>query len=209
MLRLFVDGSAVGTVACVRGDVRRIEERSDRYDFAGEVRPDAPRDAPTVDDEGNRVDVRLDGVVIERVVTHSDHRGSLTEVIDFERGFWDSPVVYAYSFTIRPGRIKGWGMHRRQADRYFVAAGRVRVVLYDGRTTSPSYQQFAEFFFSEASRGLLLIPPGVWHADQNWGDEDAVVVNFPTRPYDRNDPDKYRIDPHGGEIPFDWALRDT
>jgi hypothetical protein len=32
------------------------------------------------------------------------------------------------------------------------------------------------------------------------------VVN--TRPCDHADPDKYRIDPHSGEIPFDWTLRD-
>jgi dTDP-4-dehydrorhamnose 3,5-epimerase len=189
--------------------VRRVERIGERYEFAGEVRPDARRDTPTVDDRGNRVDTAIEGVVFERVVDQADHRGSLTEVIDFERPFWDAPVVYAYCFTIRPGRIKGWGMHRHQADRYFVASGRVRVVLYDGRTTSRTHEQFAEFSFSESSRGLLLIPPGVWHADQNWGDHDAVVVNFPTRPYNRQDPDKYRIDPHSGEIPFDWTLRDS
>jgi len=29
---------------------------------------------------------------------------------------------------------------------------------------------------------------------QNYGDIEAVIMNFPTRPYDRDDPDKYRID---------------
>jgi dTDP-4-dehydrorhamnose 3,5-epimerase len=61
---------------------------------------------------------------------------------------------------------------------------------------------------TEEARGLLLIPPGVWHGDQNYGERDAVMVNFPTRPFDRDDPDKARIDPHSGEIPFDWTLRD-
>ena len=51
--------------------------------------------------------------------------------------------------------------------------------------------------------------PGVWHADQNTGDVDAAILNFPTRAYDREDPDKHRIDPHSGEIPFDWSLRDS
>ena len=32
--------------------------------------------------------------------------------------------------------------------------------------------------------------------------------DFPTRPYDRDNPDKYRIDPWSGEIPFDWTLKD-
>jgi dTDP-4-dehydrorhamnose 3,5-epimerase len=46
----------------------------------------------------------------------------------------------------------------------------------------------------------------VWHADQNWGERDAMVVNFPTRAFDRANPDKRRIDPHSGEIPFEWEL---
>jgi len=116
--------------------------------------------------------------------------------------------VYSYFITVRPGRIKGWGMHRIQADRYFVCGGRLRVVLFDGRTDSPSYEQFAQFHFTETSTGLLHIPPGVWHADHNWGDTDAQIINFPTAPFNKQKPDKYRIDPHSGEIPFDWSLRD-
>ena len=129
--------------------------------------------------------------------------------VNFDNDFWDEPVVYSYCFTIRPGRIKAWGMHRKQADRYFLAAGSVRVVLFDGRKESPTYQQFAQFNLTEDSRALLLIPPGVWHGDQNWGEREAVMLNFPTRPFDREDPDKYRVDPHSGTIPFDWTLRDN
>ena len=36
----------------------------------------------------------------------------------------------------------------------------------------------------------------------------ALDPNFPTRPYDADAPDKYRVDPHSGTIPFDWELRD-
>ena len=99
-------------------------------------------------------------------------------------------------------------MHKKQADRYFLAAD-IRVVLYDGRVESPTHQQFAEFHLTEDSRARLLIPPSVWHGDQNWGDSDTVIVNFPTRPYNREDPDKYRIDPHSGTIPFHWSLPDS
>jgi hypothetical protein len=40
------------------------------------------------------------------------------------------------------------------------------------------------------------------------GETEARIVNFPTRPYDHESPDKYRIDPHSAMIPFDWELRD-
>jgi dTDP-4-dehydrorhamnose 3,5-epimerase len=91
---------------------------------------------------------------------------------------------------------------------HFLCAGQMRVVPHDRRVRSPTFGAFAEFHLTEDSRALLLIPPGVWHADQNWGDRDSVVLNFPTRPYDRAAPDKYRIDPHSGVIRFDWSLPD-
>jgi len=179
-----------------------------RYDLAEEVVPVAEGDVPTVNAAGARLNTGIDGVVYSRRVAQVDHRGTLTEIVNFADAFWDEPVVYSYCFTIRPGRIKGWGMHRRQADRYFLCAGQTRVVLHDGRVRSPTFGAFAEFHLTEQSRALLLIPPGVWHADQNWGDTDAVLLNFPTRPYDRAAPDKYRVDPHSGVIPFDWSLPD-
>jgi dTDP-4-dehydrorhamnose 3,5-epimerase len=173
-----------------------------------DVTPSAPQDGASVDTHGARTDLGIADVEIARLMPHADDRGLLMEIFNPELDFWREPVVYSYCVTIRPGRIKGWGMHRIQADRYAVLAGRLRVVLFDGRADSPTHEQFAEFHFTEVNPGLLRIPPGVWHADQNWGDTDALIVNFPTAPYDRENPDKYRIDPHSGQIPFDWTLRD-
>jgi dTDP-4-dehydrorhamnose 3,5-epimerase len=149
---------------------------------------------------------KIGGVELVALRTFADHRGTLTPIMGGE--FWSEPVVHAYWITIRPGRIKGWGMHKLQADRYFICGGRLRVVLYDGRAGSPTYERFDELGFDETTPALVKIPPGVWHADQNTGEVDAAIVNFPTRAYDPENPDKYRIDPHSGEIPFDWTLRD-
>jgi dTDP-4-dehydrorhamnose 3,5-epimerase len=169
----------------------------------------APADQPTVDSEGRPLAPAIDGVRLHMLgPLQADHRGTLLEVIDIRDPFWEEPIVYAYRFTVRSGRIKGWGMHKLQSDRYFVASGRVRIVLWDGRTSSPSYQRFAEFHFTDETPGLLCIPPGVWHADQNTGERDAVIINFPTRAYDYDRPDKYRIDPLSDKIPFDWELKD-
>ena len=168
----------------------------------------ARRDQPTVDSQGHELDEGIEGLVLKRLAPLADHRGSLVPFLDARDEFWSEPVVYGYEIMIRPGRIKGWGMHELQTDRYLVANGKIRVVLYDGRTDHESHGRIAQFFFTEAAPGLLAIPPGVWHADQNWGDTDARIVNFPTRPYDPADPDKLRIDPRSDVIPFDWELRD-
>ena len=178
-------------------------------DHQPSIVPEVARDRPTVDAEGRRIDVTIEGVVVRRLgPIHVDHRGSLLEVMDARDPFWRDPIVYAYRFTVLPGRTKGWGMHELQTDRYLIVSGRLRVVLYDGRRTSTSFEELNQIHFADEAPGLLSIPPGVWHADQNIGDAEAAIINFPTRAYDRAKPDKYRIDPHGGEIPFDFTLRD-
>jgi dTDP-4-dehydrorhamnose 3,5-epimerase len=168
----------------------------------------AIRERQSVGRDGTPLPPAIDGVVVKRLGPHVDHRGSLTAVLDVRDPFWAEPVVYAYEITINPGRIKGWGMHEHQADRYLVTTGSLRVVLFDGREGSPTAGAIVQLQFGERNPGLVLIPPGVWHADQNWGDTVARIVNFPTRAYDPETPDKHRIDPHGGVIPFDWTLRD-
>lgn len=168
----------------------------------------AERDARTVDTAGRLLPPSIEGVRVKRLTTHVDHRGSLTALLDARDPFWEEPIVYAYEFTINPGRIKGWGVHQKQTDRYFASDGNIRVVLFDGRQHSPTAGSLVALHFSDRSPGLVSIPPGVWHADQNWGTTKARVLNFPTRPYNPDDPDKSRIEPHSGIIPFDWELRD-
>jgi dTDP-4-dehydrorhamnose 3,5-epimerase len=192
-------------MAIVPADQRPVSVPATDSDL--EVVPAGARDAATVGAEGRR-HAQLEGVVLATAVVHADHRGTLMETVNTEHPFWHEPVVHAYTFTVAPGRIKGWGMHRRQADRYVALSGRLRVVLYDGRPDSSTFQRFAEFGFAEEAPGFLRIPPGVWHADQNVGEAPCRVMNFPTRAYDRDAPDKYRIDPASGEIPFDFTLCD-
>jgi dTDP-4-dehydrorhamnose 3,5-epimerase len=173
------------------------------------VQPAGLRDRPHRDPDGTLLDLGLEGVALHRPPRHVDHRGSLFETINFSHPFWHEPVIHGEWVVSSPGRIKGWGMHKESVDRYVVGAGQLRVVLYDGRVDSPSYGKLAQFHFSGESPGWLRIPTGVWHASQNYGDAEAVFVNFPTEPYDYADPDKYRLDPYDrSQIDFDWALRD-
>ena len=132
----------------------------------------------------------------------------LTPVVDVRDSFWVEPIVYGYRFTVLPGRIKGWGMHELQTDRYVFVSGEIRVILFDGRPDSDTTESIVQIHLTDRTPGLIKIPPGVWHASQNWGSSEAHVLNLPTRAYDPEHPDKRRIDPHSGAIPFDWSLPD-
>jgi dTDP-4-dehydrorhamnose 3,5-epimerase len=181
--------------------------------YADDMTSDSAPPHGQLDEERDRepdeaMSARIQGVRVRRIAGYHDHRGALFPLVDAGDPFWSEPIVYGYLFTVRPGRIKGWGMHRRQTDRYVVLSGCLRVVLFDGREESPDRGNFCDFHFTPGSVGELHIPPGVWHATQNWGKTLGRVFNLPTSRHDPAHPDKYRIDPASGEIPFDWRLRD-
>jgi dTDP-4-dehydrorhamnose 3,5-epimerase len=164
--------------------------------------PDPLRDRATVTPEGERLDPLPDGVVFHEVVTHVDERGSVVELFDPRWGWHPEPLVFAYTFTIRPGFTKGWGMHKEHEDRYFVLYGEMEVVMYDERGGSPTEGLVAKVVLSEHRRRLMNVPAGIWHADRNLGEKDVVVVNFPTIQYDHSNPDKYRLPLDTDRIPY-------
>ena len=159
-------------------------------------------DRQTVTPSGERVDPLPAGVTFHDVTTHVDDRGSVCEMFDPRWGWHPDPLVFVYTFTIRPGWVKGWGMHRRHDDRYFLLAGEMEAVLYDPREDSPTRGLVAKVVLSTYRRRLMSIPAGVWHADRNIGASDCVVVNFPTIQYDHAAPDKVRLPIDTDQIPY-------
>ena len=160
-------------------------------------------DTQTVDAHGRPAAARgIEGVELRQVRSHIDQRGSLSEVINFSDPFWREPIVYSYSITVNPGRIKGWGMHLRQVDRHYVHCGLVRLVLFDARQDSPTHGNIQQISLGDEARGAVRIPTGVWHAVQAFGTQPAHITNFPTIPYDHANPDKQILPIDTELIPF-------
>ncbi|HWW61611.1 MAG TPA: dTDP-4-dehydrorhamnose 3,5-epimerase family protein [Thermoanaerobaculia bacterium] len=156
-----------------------------------------PRQDPPLE-----VERLIDGVVIRRLFPNEDKRGELVELY---RDAWDihpEPLVYSYMVTLRPGAIRGWAMHKLQDDRIAIVSGFFRWALFDNRPDSPTYRELNVLTLSERNRALFTIPKNVIHAAQNIGTTEALFINYPTREYDRANPDKYRIDHDSGLIPF-------
>jgi dTDP-4-dehydrorhamnose 3,5-epimerase len=159
-------------------------------------RPGKPlltKDQQTVSAEGESVAPRIAGVIIHRRPLQEDERGDLMEIYNPAWGIHEEPLVYAYFVSIRPRQVKGWVVHRLQDDRLFFLRGEMRVALFDDRLGSPTFHMLNVFMMTEKSRGLLIIPKGVFHALKNVGSDDASFINLPTKPYDHANPDKYRL----------------
>lgn len=150
-------------------------------------------DEPTVTPQGEPLRRLTHGVTVRKLVTHTDARGTLTELYDPRWGFHSAPLVFSYVITIRPNVVKGWNLHRHHEDRYAILQGEMELVLFDPRPESPTYREVCRIVLSEKDRCLVNVPIDVWHADHNIGQRDVVVVNFPTIQYDHAAPDKWRL----------------
>jgi dTDP-4-dehydrorhamnose 3,5-epimerase len=162
-----------------------------------------PKKSPqTVTPLGERVAPVIHGVRIHQQVTQQDERGTLTEIYSPSWGFDDIPLVFLYTVTVRPGKVKGWAVHHEQTDRYFFYQGTLKLVLYDDRPESPTHKMINELYFSEANRSLVLVPPHVYHAVHNVGAVEGVLISLPSQPYRHADPDKYTLPLKNDLIPY-------
>lgn len=149
----------------------------------------------------------IDGVSIKKLTLVPDERGYLMEMLRADDGIFEK-FGQVYLSVAYPGVVKGWHYHKVQTDNFTIVKGMMKVVLYDGREGSRTHGEVNEFFIGELNPLLIVIPPGVLHGMKATGDAPGYLVNCPTEPYNYDDPDEHRVDPHDNDIPYDWALND-
>ena len=167
---------------------------------------EAVKDEPLISKEGKILRKEIEGLIVKLTPTIEDERGELVEVY---RPSWGisapSDLVHAYYTTLRPGVIKGWVVHKFQDDRIFVFQGTQNWAFFDSRPESLTYKNVVKFTFSERNRALIIIPKGVFHAVKNVGAQDTMFINLPTKAYDRESPDKFRLPVKNDLIPYDFS----
>jgi dTDP-4-dehydrorhamnose 3,5-epimerase len=157
--------------------------------------------------------VKEDGVkLIEGVRTKPlhvipDERGRLFEIVRRDESIFLN-FGQVYCTTVNCGVVKGWHHHKKQIDNFVCVSGMIKLVAYDGRPGSPTKGLVNEFFIGTHNPMLVQIPVGVYHGFKGLTEPEAIVINVPTEPYDHQQPDEYRMDPHQNDIPYDWSRRD-
>jgi dTDP-4-dehydrorhamnose 3,5-epimerase len=130
----------------------------------------------------------IDGVVFRPARPVAHEAGYATEVLRSDWPGFGRPGQ-TYITTTLPGRIRAWGLHRHSTDHLFVAAGLVKIVVFDGRGGSPTLGRINEFTLSERNPGLVGIPPNLHHGWHNIGDGECIIISMPERLYDYEGPD--------------------
>ncbi|OGS05335.1 MAG: dTDP-4-dehydrorhamnose 3,5-epimerase [Elusimicrobia bacterium RIFCSPLOWO2_12_FULL_59_9] len=148
--------------------------------------------------------VNLDGVKIIALRQIVDERGKIMHMLKAtDPHFIRFGEIY---FTCGwPGAVKAWHIHKNMVQNNACLVGRVKLVLYDLRKTSPTYQRLQEIFIGEDNYCLVQVPPGIANGYKTYGDKMSIMANCATEPHS---PDEIiYVDSHKNDIPYDWSLR--
>lgn len=147
----------------------------------------------------------IDGVKIVGLKKIPDERGTIMHGV--RRDTMLSEFGEVYFKKLYYGVVNGWHVHERLTLNYICLVGMIKLVLCDMRPNSPTQGRIHEIFFGDDNYCLVHIPAGIANGTKGMSEPFALMTNVASEPHDPSI--KYRrIDPHSGEIPYDWARHD-
>ena len=149
----------------------------------------------------------IDGVKTKKLRLIPDERGWLMEILRSDDPEFFTRFGQVYVSATYPGVVKAWHYHKHQVDNFACITGMVKLVLVDTREGSATKGVMNEFFVGAQNPTLVQVPNLVYHGWKCIGTEVSTVVNVPTELYRYDDPDEFRIEPHG-TLPYDWSRND-
>jgi len=155
--------------------------------------------------QGNRM---IQGAEVKPLTVLPDDRGFLMEMLREDEPIFER-FGQVYLTGCRRGVAKGWHYHQGQTDHFVCVGGTALVVLYDGRDSSATRGMVQEVILTsppcrEPTPLLLKIPPLVLHGFTVRECEEARIINIPTHPYQRANPDEYRMPWDSPDVPYRW-----
>jgi dTDP-4-dehydrorhamnose 3,5-epimerase len=160
-------------------------------------------DSPSVTSEWLPVgQPAIEGVTVKEIRTVPTSTGALTEIWRSEWRLDDLAVDQVFQRSVDPGGVTGWHAHAVTTDRLFCAVGRVRLSLFDGRKSSPTYGSLWHRVFGQERPLLVIVPPGVWHGVVGLGSAPSLLLNLVDKAYSYESPDHWRLPPDTPLIPY-------
>lgn len=143
--------------------------------------------------------------IVKKLTTHLDDRGYLSEILRSDDCVYKN-FGQVYISTIYPGTIKGFHVHERKTDYITCVRGQVKFVVIESNCNSDLLSLY-EYHLSRMSPKLVVVPPGLWHGWMCIGQEEAMLVNVTTEPFNSDDPDEVRVDPIKNPWNYKWEVK--
>ena len=144
----------------------------------------------------------IHGVLITPLRDIRDQRGAVLHMMRNDDPDF-SAFGECYFSEVLPGAVKAWKRHRRQTQNLAVPVGRIRMVIYDDRKTSPTHGKVCEMQLGRPDAYVRLrIPPDIWYGFQCVSTIPALLANCSDLPHEPGESDVLPLGARG--IPYQW-----
>jgi dTDP-4-dehydrorhamnose 3,5-epimerase len=145
------------------------------------------------------------GVVFRETKNIITERSIVRECFRKDWALHDREIKHVIAVSSWPRQIMGWHKHLLQTDHVCVLKGTFKAVLFDDRDGSSTRGALYVMQLSDMRPGVLVIPPGIWHAFENLTMEPATLLNYFDREYRYDDPDEYKLPADTLDIPYSFS----
>ena len=143
----------------------------------------------------------ISGVEIHPLRQIADERGKIMHMMRCDSPFFES-FGEIYFSTVNQDVIKAWKIHRKMILNLAVPLGKIKLVLFDGRESSPTRGELQEILLGEDLYSLVKIPPGIWNGFKGLSPFPAFVANCASLPHDPSEIERMEI--NNNLIPYHW-----
>jgi len=143
----------------------------------------------------------IEGIIERPLKIISDERGSVMHMLRCDdEGFDGFGEVYFSS--VNAGVVKGWKKHTRATQNFAVPIGKIKLVIYDDRKDSSTFDTIQEVVLGVNDYKLVCVPANVWYSFGAIG-EMALLANCTDLAYDPQESISMPLDAE--DIPYKWS----
>ncbi len=145
----------------------------------------------------------IQGVECNKVESFVDDRGFLSQILPEGAKSFNVKRIYSTG-NFSKGTIRGFHKHSRENKSFFVTSGAAKFVAVDDRKDSLTYKEISTFVLSQLNPSVLVVPTGIYTGWVSLEDK-TVILGISDQPFDKNNPDDERLDPHTfGDV---WSVK--
>ena len=132
----------------------------------------------------------------------SDNRGKVMHMLRSDSSIFKN-FGEIYFSTIYTNLIKGWHLHKEATLNYACVKGKVKLVLFDDRDSSPTRGKLYELILSPENYFLVTVPPNIWNGFKGLDKSESIIANGLTLPH--NEKEMVRKEPNDKKFNYNWG----
>lgn len=144
------------------------------------------------------------GIEIIPLKQIKDDRGKIMHMMRNDSNYFKK-FGEIYFSTVNFNYIKAWHLHKKNTLNYVCLSGKVKLVLFDKRVKSETYNEFQELFMSPDDYYLVKIPPGIWNGFIGLSKPDSIIANLIDNPHDESE--MVRLPHDSNEFEYNWKKK--